>query len=709
MTESFLRIPKIYPDEFLPSYLHRTAHANSYDAYGIFKSVINDRTCLYGEKENLDNPIRPETYSVIERLCGLPEGEAILHTVHIYSDILVPFEKEPEFITMSTGENVYLSSHETCRRSCRSIKQAAFCPSCLVEAAYYRLDWHLLSTTACLKHDILLVDCCDVCGSVLSVSDIVNCHCSKCNFDLRKSEVCSIAKDGLSQGVQLILNSWMGIGESRSLIEGVSINTQYKLFTGIRHCIQKRRNWKHLYEFPDFDVSKLTDKDLEKWILPIKYLHKLNVASITPFFTFPYCMQGFWRDYADSNKNKNVSLGLGNLYWGWLEKRWLSEEFDFLQDAYNEFLVSEAEILYPGIAKSRRIQDNTELIEQFKFVTLSLAAKEINSVPAKVQRLVDCGKIESKKLDTKRNRIVVSQKDILVYAKRVSDTVNMTTVCKMLGLSKTSVNSLIKFGQLEVIGGRTYDGSPEWAITRESITILQQRLSEVCKVYPQTKNKQFTQGKTIVQISRQMAGWGFEIGEILQKVLDGKYTASVDGGEEISVNTVKLPLDTPMKLKEEFLDRKQWISEKEFAHDFGVKTSTTHRWVKSGLIVPAGKICRITFFSKPSIVEFKNNYIDSKQASLFLGVGILTVQKWARTGRLKPVSGTEVDGCHNYLFRKTDVEKLKTENRLSAPQMAKIFGISRSQICARIHQGKLTPISGPGIDGSKHYLFIYET
>lgn len=706
MTESFLRVPTLYPDEFLPSYLLRTAYENSYDSFGIFKSVINERAYLYGEKDNLDNPTRPETYSAIERLCGLPEGKSILHTVHKFSEIFVPFEKEPEFITLSNGKDIYLSSHETCRRSCRSIKQAAFCPLCLVEAAYYKLEWHLLSTTACLKHNNLLVDRCDVCGSNLSVSDIVNCHCPKCNYDLRNSETCSIAEDGLSIGVQLVLNSWMGIGEPRSLIEGVSIKTQYKLFTGLKHCIQKKADWKHLHAFPYFDVSKLTKQDLDKWILPNQYLHKLNVSAITPFFSFPFCMQGFWKDYADESENKNISLGLGNLYWGWLEKRWLSEEFVFLQEAFNDFLVKEAEILYPGIAKSRRILDNPELKEKFRFVTVSLAAKEINSIPTKIQRLVDCGKIESKVLQTKRNKVVVSQKDVLAYSKRLSETVNMTVTCEMLGISKTLVNSLLKHNHLEAIGGRASDGSPEWAITLDSIVNFKQRLQEACKVIPVNDETLRTNGKTIVQIARQLAGWGFEIGEILQKVLDDKYPAFIADGEEICVNTVMLPLDTPSKLKEELLNMNQWISEKEFARELGVKTTTIHRWVKSKLITPIKKMSRTSFYAQQSIIDFKNNIIDSKQTAAVLGVGILTVQKWARTGRLKPISGAEIDGCHNYLFRKSDIDMLKTENRLTASQMAKIIGLSRSQVCAQIHAGKLHPVSGPGIDGSNHYLFV---
>jgi predicted site-specific integrase-resolvase len=89
-----------------------------------------------------------------------------------------------------------------------------------------------------------------------------------------------------------------------------------------------------------------------------------------------------------------------------------------------------------------------------------------------------------------------------------------------------------------------------------------------------------------------------------------------------------------------------------------------------------------------------------------LQVGVDVVQRWARKGRLKPVSGPGVDECHRYLFRREDVERLRRQHRRAAPQMAKALGISRSQLVARIRQGKLKPISGPGISGCGHYLFI---
>ena len=40
----------------------------------------------------------------------------------------------------------------------------AFCPLCLSEALYYKTDWGTRLCFICLKHKVLLMDCCPFCG-----------------------------------------------------------------------------------------------------------------------------------------------------------------------------------------------------------------------------------------------------------------------------------------------------------------------------------------------------------------------------------------------------------------------------------------------------------------------------------------------------------------------------------------------------------------
>jgi len=132
------------------------------------------------------------------------------------------------------------------------------------------------------------------------------------------------------------------------------------------------------------------------------------------------------------------------------------------------------------------------------------------------------------------------------------------------------------------------------------------------------------------------------------------------------------------------------------------------RWVQNGLLRPVASYANTHYFSQAEVEQFMANHLFTETAAEILQVGKLVVQKWARAGRLKPVSGPDVDGGHRYLFRRDEVERMRPENRLTAPEMAKRLGISRSQLGEWIRQGKIVPISGPGIDGAKHYLFVWQ-
>jgi excisionase family DNA binding protein len=149
-----------------------------------------------------------------------------------------------------------------------------------------------------------------------------------------------------------------------------------------------------------------------------------------------------------------------------------------------------------------------------------------------------------------------------------------------------------------------------------------------------------------------------------------------------------------------------WFRIESVGKRFGVKSTVVKKWIQSGLLKPTATVMRTAYFDQNAIKAFADEYIFTEEAAKILEVRKLTVQKWARTGRLKPVTSTGINTCHRYLFRRTDVEQFRAQNRLTAPQMARRLGISRSQVVQWIKRGKIKPNSGPGIDGSKHYLFL---
>jgi excisionase family DNA binding protein len=148
------------------------------------------------------------------------------------------------------------------------------------------------------------------------------------------------------------------------------------------------------------------------------------------------------------------------------------------------------------------------------------------------------------------------------------------------------------------------------------------------------------------------------------------------------------------------------IARAQAARVLNVKGRTVSKWAERGLLVPVETKGTIVYFDRDAVEEFRRDHVFGPEAASILGVGELVVQKWARSGRLYPVSGPCVDGLHRYLFRLQDVEGLRPEHRVTAPEMAKQLGVSRRQIYTWIEKGRISPVSGPGVDGAKHYLFV---
>src|SRR3989442_13656955 len=79
--------------------------------------------------------------------------------------------------------------------------------------------------------------------------------------------------------------------------------------------------------------------------------------------------------------------------------------------------------------------------------------------------------------------------------------------------------------------------------------------------------------------------------------------------------------------------------------------------IRKGLISPTTIVGSAQYFSRETVEKFIRDHITTDEAAEILKVGKLTVQKWARLGRLSEVciSGPNIDVYHAYLFNKARV------------------------------------------------------
>jgi len=402
---------------------------------------------------------------------------------------------------------------------------------------------------------------------------------------------------------------------------------------------------------------------------------------------------------------------LGALYSQWLEDRWQHPAFQFVQEAFERYLADRYTGSLLSIVKSDRYRSNPTMTEKFTYASVAEAAKLLRTTKAMVRRLAQMGRLKlhwSKEYGPFDQPVFVRRAEVLELRKRWDEAISLQEAAEWIGVSDSIVLDMTRIGLLDAERGPDVDGSAHWMFGKGSIGAC---LESVAK-HVLSVAKLPLEVADLAAVARMLACVGLNAAGVIERVADGKLRCYYPKPYSTALSHLLFAKADVQECAAEIKAENGWISREQVAERMGVKHTVVTKWVDAGLLAPVAA-CLVgrqvhagaQRFSREVVEQFVAEHVFSDEAAGILGVGRLTVQKWARNGRLKPVAGLEVCGSHRYLFRREDVERLRPENRLTAPQMAEHLGISRSQLSQWIKQGKVTPISGPGIDESGQYLF----
>jgi hypothetical protein len=65
---------------------------------------------------------------------------------------------------------------------CIMKNRVKYCPTCFINGNYHRHDWGLLPLNVCMEHQLVLVDRCKSCNSLISMNALMAGSCNNCNF-----------------------------------------------------------------------------------------------------------------------------------------------------------------------------------------------------------------------------------------------------------------------------------------------------------------------------------------------------------------------------------------------------------------------------------------------------------------------------------------------------------------------------------------------
>jgi predicted site-specific integrase-resolvase len=706
----------LFAEESLASYLARLSFLNAHQGTAPLRRLCQER--LTGA-DILEWPLLPETYAVMAGLTLNEVSDIYTATPHRFAAVISPPDEPPETICLADGRVVPLLTSGLIQHHFWPVEDARYCPVCLQAAGYHRLSWSFCLVSVCLEHQCLLIRGCPHCRRALHVRHIVERKCPECAGDLSGVTGQSAARDNFGLMAQQSLMAWLGLA-CPPMIDDIAPVPPAVLYRLLFHLCRallevKSPGWFYWHR----DNGRPASSPKEQRIVGYKTMepaqsYLLAATAFKALINWPDGFYAFLGAYQMRDRRKQsytLQSDFGAVYLQCLEKYWRAPEFQFVQTAFDDYLIANFP-LTPSVLHSRRYQETPGLAARFPFMPVAEAARSLQTTPAIVERLVrremltayqpDKGKRRSPKKTSRASLKLVGRAGVLELQARWETAVPLADAAAVLGLSKSVVLDLVEIGVLAAVRGPAVDETNSWQLAQESITGLVEQIEARARHY-------YDRDSTPVNLTyaaQVLSPYGYNVAGVIQLMLEDKIRCYWGWGHGRKLADLRLMVPDLTAVLEDLKTRRPFVTRRHIAEQMGVKTYIVGRWVKHGLIQQEYRRGVGWYFSREVAERFIREHLFSDEAAEMLQIAPLVVQKWVRNGRLHPVSGPGIDGGHRYLFRREEIARYRPENRLTLPQLAAEIGMSRAQVFQWVKQGKLQPVSGPEIDGMGHYLFL---
>ena len=317
MTEDMLahrpllcRIP-LLPGESLGSYLTRLAAVNCYDPPSLLTRLCGRRLGVKSlRRRSLIHPNRAEIFEVLASLGGLTPRELANASIHYFARAPVLARMSNSTITLSDGAPLQLLDPRSRSRYLSPEHCARFCPDCLREAAYHRLDWTPQDIWACLEHRRFLLNQCPECNRWVSVRDVVQCQCETCGADLTDAAP-GHSLEPFDIFAQRTIRTWWGLDVPEAASGDWSlldqpVPTLHHLFGMMQESIEAEKSASRTVP-GRYNVQRQAFKALADWptgfcdFLRARLEHQVRIRSYDSWcdFSSPVCLRdnspfAFW-------------------------------------------------------------------------------------------------------------------------------------------------------------------------------------------------------------------------------------------------------------------------------------------------------------------------------------------------------------------------------------------------------------------------------
>jgi hypothetical protein len=309
-------------------------------------------------------PAHPETYQVLSELTRVEGDHLYAACVHRFAAVLTPPTHLPQFLTLPSGKTVLFLPNVLVDAQMWSEANIQFCPLCLQQATYHRIDWLPLASAICLRHQCFLVRGCPACAAHIPLQALIKARCPQCQFDLIQSPLKLVSGDALGLFSQTILRVWLGLGslpEAKPLfsLPDHSPTILYRLVDTLRWVMMRLDpHWDYLYR-PLSTVDLPLSSCFSKQDITPAQSYLLYATAFKVLLDWPHSFFDFldaYRLHLGHSGHGSIQQDFDYLYLACIQRLWRHPAFDFVQDAFNQYLLAN----YPSetLVRLHRLRHN---------------------------------------------------------------------------------------------------------------------------------------------------------------------------------------------------------------------------------------------------------------------------------------------------------------------------------------------------------------
>jgi hypothetical protein len=522
-----------------------------------------------------------------------------------------------------------------------NLQHARFCPHCLEEHGYWKVEWELNFYDVCHHHHVWLVDQCSSCGNKLSWSraQLNRCTCGSI-LHAEQSKPCPSNMADIAKAISVKILQ-QDNNTQPVVLEKTDVEQTLRLirYLGNYMSLASGKNPLKMRQAGDLNHS---------W--PVTSL-AAEVIADWPNAFHQALTQLEKHNRADGRPSLNEVFGQAYHY---VFKALKEKPYEELRRQF-ELWINAA--WKGGIAK-RNKRLTTTLMKEAAWVPATVACDLLGISHQRLDLLIREGTIEGEThISEKGRKFVMVRRDNLDQVKQhLFGLIDMTTAGKLLGLQKRRMRQMLTliFTEAKKLGSSP--GAP-WAVSRQ----------EVNKLIDITNGLEIVSipDEGCVSLGHVLRYWTWTNEDIAGLIF------SVKSEEILPINILdSVPGIAAWNFKESELKNWKlknqngmgtWLTITQAAKLLGIKEQVAYELVSLGFLhseLMPKQVKRGTRLRRQSLTAFKEKYIFSTHIAETLSCSSRKVMSHFASFDIHPVSGPMINGARQVLYKREEVISL---------------------------------------------------